>query len=1234
LSEKLVQVPHPKLGPGHELTLKFPDLPVTDALPEIAQALEMYQVVIVVGETGSGKTTQLPKLCLMLGRGRSKGIVHTQPRRLAARAVATRIAEELETPLGDLCGYQVRFQKAISDQTAIKLVTDGLLLAEFRDDPLLSRYDTIIIDEAHERSLNIDFLLGILSTILPKRPDLKVIVTSATIHFERFSQHFSGAPVVEVSGRSYPVEIRYAPMLEMDAERLDGTRLAQAIQKQVFELRTIDRTHQRGLGDVLVFLPGEREIREVSQFMRHAAIDRLDVLPLYARLGSADQQRIFHPSENGRQRMVLATNVAETSLTVPGIRYVIDSGLARMSRYAARSRLQRLPIEPISQASANQRAGRCGRTEPGVAIRLYAESDYESRSAYTDPEIQRTNLASVVLQCLDLKLGDPAAFPFVDPPEAQLVKDGFSQLRELDLVTAKGGLTALGRTVARLPLDPRIGRMLLAALDRGVFWEVSVVAAGLSIQDPKESGFSLEEIRDPQSDFVSLLKLWTLVEAERELLSQSKFRLWCQRVHLNANRLREWREIHRQIVLCFPKVAHPVDREFDRVGFHVALLTGLAGQIGRREEHDYLGVRNRRFRVAKGALDGKAAWVVAAELVETHRVMARTVAVIEPAWVVQAVPQLLKFSFQEPFWSKKQGRAMCYRTTRLFGLALREREAVGFASIDPKHARQLLIADGIIAGEVRQPLPFMQHNAEVFAEAATMEAKLRRSDSIFAPDEMVSWFDARLPEDVLDMRSLEHWWKRANEAERRALYLSIRDLLRDPKAAPDPTLFPEQISLGHLALPAEYQFKPGQAEDGISVKVPMAALMQLRSADLEWTVPGALAEKAEALIRSLPKAIRRQLVPIPDFVRDALQQLDANREGLTEGLARLVRMRTGVSLDIGHWQSVEIDSRLKIRIEVLDESGAIIDSDRDLEALQARLQQHIPKPLVAQSAVISNWPPDRMFPDCIETEQGGVRLHAYPRLSLEADRVVERLIYNPVEARLGHADAVAALLVHQCNDQIRLLQSKEAVYQKARVAVCSSTADEHVFQRALVMACVDTDLGLVLEATEFAHIKHTVRANLVPNSVALASALVDAAQRARVLKSKLTGKIPAPWIGAVQAMRCHLAELMDDPLITVPPNRLIELPRYLNAIEIRLEKLSGRLLLDAQWQREVDQLVDELRRLWPSCPSGWRQQESELVDIRWQIEEFRVLCFAQILKRGDKVSMKRISTALKDYRAS
>ena len=1233
MSSFTCEIPHPKTDQDSLLTLEFPDLPVTDALEEIEQAIAAHQVVVVVGETGSGKTTQLPKLCLKLGRGVEKQIVHTQPRRLAARSVANRIAEELQTDLGDLCGYQVRFERQSSENTSIKLVTDGLLLAEFRDDPLLERYDTIIIDEAHERSLNIDFLLGILKTILPKRPDLKVIVTSATINYEKFSEHFENAPVIQVSGRTFPVEVQYHPIRDVDLSKLDGTRLAQAIHQAVFDLRAIDRNQQRPMGDILVFLPGEREIRDVSQFLRQAAVDRLDVLPLYARLGAKEQTRIFHPSGQGMQRIVLATNVAETSLTVPGIRYVIDSGLARISRYSPRSRIQRLPIEPISQASANQRSGRCGRTEPGIAIRLFDEADFQSRAEFTDAEILRTNLASVVLQCLDLDLGDPLDFPFVDPPEPQLVRDGMHQLRELDLLSAKGRLTPLGRRVARMPLDPRIGRILLDAERRRVFWEVSVVAAALSIQDPRESNFANETITDPSSEFVTLLNLWNQIEESRDALSHSKFRQWCAQAGLNYNRLREWREIHRQTLLSFRDQKHAgQSEELDRIGFHSALLTGLASQIGRREEHDYLGVRNRRFRVPKAALQVKASWVMAAELVETHRVIARTVAQIDPRWVTDAVPRLLKYSYAEPFWSKKQGRALCYRTTRLFGLALIEKETVGYATIDGSHARKLLISEGLIAGEMRTSLPFVTHNKSVFIEASEVEAKLRRVDLMKAPDDMMDWFASRFPESVCDVLSLESWWKSATAAEKQKLYLTLDDLKLDPNVEIDTEHYPEQVALGHLTLPASYQFAPGRDEDGITVQVPLEAIMQLKPDHIEKTVPGAIEEKVEAMIRALPKSVRRQLVPIPDYVKTIMPVIDADQTGLSQCVARCVTKRTGVAIDPLIWAEHQLDARLKLRIEVVNSDGLVVDADRDLVALQERLASQVTEIQVVESLeTYQDWPDGLRLETESSTQVGGVQMKQYERFVLREQGVVLTHLFDPKDAEIQHQEAVAQLLVERCSDLFRFIHSKETTYQKAVVSVCQDEADQARFKRLIVLACVDNDMK-IMDSQDFVAAKQRVRETLIDQVKKIAIALESAKTRERQLKQRLSGKIPPAWLNPIAAMKAHLAELCGDILGNTPPNRLIDLDRYLCALEMRLEKLQSRLLLDAQWQQEIDQVESGLKQLWPTYPNDWRAQDQKLVELRWQIEEFRVLCFAQTLKTRDKVSFKRLSNALREYR--
>ena len=1229
------EIPHPRLRDEPLLTLNFPDLPVTDALSELEAAIRSHQVIIVVGETGSGKTTQLPKLCLKLGRGKKKQIVHTQPRRLAARSVATRIAEELQSDLGDLCGYQVRFDRQISDGTPIKLVTDGLLLAEFRNDPLLERYDTVIVDEAHERSLNIDFLLGVLKTILPKRPDLKVIVTSATINYEKFSTHFLDSPVIQVSGRTYPVEIQYHPMRDLDASKSDGVGLAQAIHQTIIELRAIDRQSQKPRGDVLVFLPGEREIRDVSHFLRQAALDRLDVLPLYARLGAKEQQRIFNPVNLGSQRIILATNVAETSLTVPVIRYVIDSGLARISRYSPRSRIQRLPIEPISQASANQRSGRCGRTQPGIAIRLYDEDDFKARPEFTDAEILRTNLASVVLQCLDLSLGDPLEFPFVDPPEPQSIRDGIQQLRELDLVTPKVSLTELGRRVASIPLDPRIGRILLDAESRRVFWEVSIVASGLSIQDPRESTFDDSAISDASSQFVSLLNLWKYVETARDELSNSKFRQWCISERLNHNRLREWREIHRQILLIFrdQKRASEGD-ELDREGFHIALLTGFSSQIGRREEADYQGVRNRRFRVPKTALASKAAWVMAGELVETHRIIARTVAQIEPKWVIAAVPKLLKYTHQEPFWSKKQGRALCYRSTRLFGLTLREREPVRYASIDPSHARQLFITEGLIFGEIKTRLPFLTHNRRIFLEASDIEAKLRRVDLMKSPDDMTDWFGSRFPDSITDVRTLESWWKTASEEERQSLYLSIDDLKIDQEAEVGTEQYPEQVELGHLTLPASYQFAPGKDEDGVTVQVPLEALMQLDPDNLEWTVPGAVEEKVEAMVRGLPKSIRRQLVPIPDFVRDIMPSINRNAGSLSQSVARCVTKRTGMSVDARFWDDKQIDSRLKLRIEVVGSDGLVVGADRDLAKLQDRLSDQFSKlQLTGAQEIYNDWPTGIDLARDTSTVLGGIKMKKFKRFTLQDDQVMLTSVFDPKDAAVQNQEAVAQLLVARSSDLFRFLKTKEAAYQRASIALCSNETDQNKFNRLIVLSCLE--LGEeILSETQFVAIKKYVRERVIDQAIRVSVSLESAMTRLRSLRQRLGGKVPVQWLSTITAMKSHIQALCEAPLYSTPPDRLIDLDRYLQAVEQRLEKLQSRLLLDAQWQKEIEDLESSLKILWPTYPNDWRYQDHQLVDLRWQIEEFRVLCFAQALKTRDKVSYKRLSTALREYRKS
>lgn len=1232
MSEVVHRIPHPRRS-GHALDLRFPDLPVTEALGTLSDALSAHQVVVVVGETGSGKTTQLPKLCLALGRGREKGIVHTQPRRLAARAVAERIAEECGSVLGDLVGYQVRFQKAVSQETAIKLVTDGLLLAEFRDDPLLSRYDTVIIDEAHERSLNIDFLFGILKRILPKRPDLTLIITSATINYERFHTHFDGAPVIQVSGRTFPVETRYRPLSDAREDAQDGPRIAKAIQAGLAEFLAYEREVGLPPGDVLVFLPGEREIREVSQALRQSPAQGLDVLPLYARLGQREQQRIFHPDGRALRRVILATNVAETSLTVPGIRYVIDSGFARVSRYSARSRLQRLPIEPIAQASANQRAGRCGRVEPGICLRLYAESDFQSRPNYTDPEIQRTNLASVVLQCLDLRLGDPLDFPFIDPPEPSLIRDGFNQLKELGFVSTGGALTASGRRAARLPLDPSIVRVLMTAEARQVFASVSIVCAALSVQDPWERDAQWPELRDPSSQFITIVNLWCDLERNRMQMSATAYRKWVSQAGVRWNRLREWREVHRQIRLAMPQKQMDSLEMIDRRGFHVALLSGLYPLVGRRDQFDYQGVRQRRFVIPKGALDGRPDWVMAAEQVETHRVVARLIAQIDPRWVIEAVPQLLKLSHSEPRWSKKQGRAVCSRTTRLFGLVLRERETVGLHSVDPVQARELFIREGVAHGQLLTKRPFLKHNLDLFETARIFEAKARRGDIVVDPEALVPWFESQIPSEISDLRGLEAWLKQEEKRQPEVLKLSLSQCLESPEHVPDPGQFPEQVAVGHLTLPAEYTFKPGHVEDGVAVKVPLAALHQVSQRALEWTVPGLMHDRAEALLRTLPKRIRRQLVPIPEFITRVLPSIDPANDTLIEGLSRAIRKKTGLVLTHQDWFPEQIELRLQLRIDVVDVSGTVIDSDRDLSALQARHPPEAVKiPVDSQpKRRLTDWP-SHDFQREEDSEQGGLRLKHYRRLQLVDHAVVTSIFLGPAEADRAHAEAVAALILQRIAQQVRWVETKVPECMQALIGLGLKQQETPRFHRAVVTRLVSGSLASVLTRAQFREALDEVASRFVDEAEQVSRSLVDASARHRRLTSQLKGRIPPTWLPAVRDIQHQLACFGSDWLECTPPHQLTHLERYLAAIEVRLDKLGGRLALDAQWQREVMLLWEGLCQLWPNCPTQWHQVEPPLVQLRWQIEEFRVLCFAQALKTAEKVSFKRLSQQLQDFR--
>ncbi|TAM85363.1 MAG: ATP-dependent RNA helicase HrpA, partial [Jatrophihabitans sp.] len=948
----------PTLGPVH--AIEYPDLPIAARREEIAAAIREHQVVVVAGETGSGKTTQLPKICLEMGRGNGGLIGHTQPRRLATRTVAQRIADELHEPLGGLVGYSVRFTDRVGPDTRIRLMTDGIALAEIGRDRMLRRYDTLIVDEAHERSLNIDFLLGYLTTLLPRRPDLKLIITSATIDPQRFANHFgSDTPVVEVSGRTYPVQVRYRP-LDPTVAPDDGTQdgmqdgaedpehdvtgplpVRDQTEAIVDAVRELDREQP---GDILIFLSGEREIRDTAEVLRGLNLFHTEVLPLYARLSTAEQQRVFEP--HAERRIVLATNVAETSLTVPGIRYVIDPGTARVSRYSRRLKVQRLPIEPISRASADQRAGRCGRTSDGICIRLYSERDFDARPRFTEPEILRTNLAAVLLQMAALRLGDVADFPFLDPPDRRSVRDGVALLHELAAFDAQGRITALGRRLARLPLDPRLGRMILQAQQEGCVREVLVLAAALAIPDPRERPADQQDaaarqharFADAHSDFTAFLNLWDHLQQRRRALSGNAFRRMCREEFLHYLRIREWQDLVGQLRSIARDLGIEESGEpADPARVHAALLAGLLSHVGMRDRdtRGYLGARGSRFVLAPGSVLSARppSWVVVAELVETTRLFGRTAARLDPATVEALAGHLVQRTFSEPHWDARRGAAMAYERVTLYGLPIVARRRVGYAQVEPDAARELFIRHALVEGDWHSRHHFFRDNQALRADLAALEEGARRRDLLVDDDAIFAWYDARIPAAVVSGRHFDSWWKGVRRESPRLLTLTREDLLRR-EDAPEPL---DAWQAGDLTLPVSYRFEPGAQDDGVTIHVPLDVLGRLDGAQFGWQVPALREELVIALLRSLPKEFRRAFVPVPDTARAVLAGLAPGREPLLDGIQRELHRRTGVLVPLDAFDLDRVPGHLRMSFSVEDASGAVLARGTDLDALRTEL---------------------------------------------------------------------------------------------------------------------------------------------------------------------------------------------------------------------------------------------------------------------------------------------------------
>ncbi len=1238
-------------------------LPVSARRDDIAAALRDSQVVVVAGETGSGKTTQLPKIALELGRGIRGRIGHTQPRRIAARTVAERIAEELDTPLGEAVGWKVRFTDQVGDRTLVKLMTDGVLLAEIAHDRLLRQYDTIIVDEAHERSLTIDFLLGYLAQLLPRRPDLKVVITSATIDVDRIAKHFgvdgADVPVVEVSGRTYPVEVRYRPVVDPDDPDADPDRdQVTAIGDAVEELAA------EGPGDVLVFLAGEREIRDAADGLTER-FPGVEVLPLYSRLSAADQHRVFQP-HTGR-RVVLATNVAETSLTVPGIRYVVDPGTARISRYSARTKVQRLPIEPISQASARQRSGRCGRVADGIAIRLYTEDDFDARPEYTDPEILRTSLASVLLQMAALDLGAVEDFPFIDPPDRRAIADGRALLAELGALDADGRLTDTGRALAQLPLDPRLGRMVVEADRRGVLEEVLVIAAGLTIQDPRERPAEHQQaadqaharFADEHSDFLALLNLWRYLTEQQDALSGSQFRKTVKREFLHYVRIREWQDLHGQLRSTARRLGMTVGTlaaEADERGVHAALLAGLLSQVGlqvedqRRDKgvrgrgsREYLGARGARFVIAPGTPLAKKPprWVVAAELVETSRLFARTVARVDPEEVERLAAHLVSREYSEPRWDAKRGSVVASERVTLYGIPLVAGRRVQYGSIDPVVSRELFIRHALVQGEWTTHHRFWADNQRALERVAELEERARRRDIRVDDETVFELYDARVPADVVSTRHFDRWWKQARHRTPDLLTFTP-EMLTNAAAAGQVRVedFPDEVPLTQgLTLPLSYAFAPGAPEDGVTVDVPLAVLdtvaERTSGESLAFTVPGLREELVTALLRTLPKQLRRALVPIPDRVREVLPRIEAT-EPLLPALERELRRSAGVVVPPDAWRPEEVPGHLRATFRVLDDRQRPLATGKDLLALRREVAPASRASLARAASDLERtgltaWTIGDL-PRTVEVRRGGHVVTAYPALVDEGATAGVRVVSTEAEATRLSWRGARRLLVLVAGSPAR--QVVKGLSPRSRLALQFNPDGEIP---ALVDDCVDAAADEVVAAAggpprdeaAFAAQVAAAKQHLLPltqDAVRRVEAVLTQAREVAVAIGAAPGRrVPE---AAVADLRRQMGGLLHRGFVAdAGRRRLPDLVRYLKAMAHRLEKLPANAVRDELWMQQVAAVTaeyEQLRREVP--PTG--APDDPVARIRWMVEELRVGLFAQQIGTPRPVSEQRLYKAI------
>ncbi len=1228
-------------------------LPVAREAQTLVDLIRRHPVVVVAGETGSGKTTQLPKLCLAAGRGRGGIIGCTQPRRIAARAVARRVAEELQTPVGGAVGFQVRFSDNVGDNTYIKFMTDGILLAEIQGDRWLSKYDTIILDEAHERSLNIDFLLGYLKQLVHKRADLKLVITSATIDTERFARHFDGAPVVSVEGRGFPVEVRYRPpeaALDIDGETAsEPLSMTQAIVAAADEI-----TREDPLGDVLVFLPGEREIRDAHAALARRKYRATEVIPLYARLSVRDQDKVFNPGPG--RRIVLATNVAETSLTVPRIRYVIDPGAARVKRYSPRSKLDRLHIEPISQASADQRKGRCGRIAAGVCYRLYSEDDFNTRPRYTDPEILRASLAGVILRMLTLGLGNVEDFAFLDPPDARAVADGWQTLTELGAVDAGRRLTAIGRQMSRLPVDVKLARMLVAAQGHGVLAQMTVITSFLGIQDPRERPADAREkadlahaqFADPQSEFVAILNLWEAYHSAHEELTQSKLRDWCERRFLGFLRMREWRELHRQLLLSceelgWPQQQQPAERASTvNAMLHRALIAGLPTQVAHRGEKGlYDAPRQRKFQLFPGSSLAKLppAWVLVATVIDTQKVWGMTAARIEPEWVIAELPHLLARKHFDPHWSRAQGRVIGSEQISLFGLVLAPKRPVHYGGLYPAEAREIFVRQGLVPGEVDTRSPFLKRNLATLAQAHVEEAKLRRAGLVADEDWQARWYLDRLPAETNSVAALDSGYPKLSVEQRKALEWSLADLL--PGEGSEAERFPKYFPLGDARLALHYRFEPGHADDGVTLDVPLHLLKALDPARLGWLVPGLVEEKATALIRGLPKAQRRNYVPAPDFARAFAQAYPkADADSLPGTLARFLTRATGAPVTALDFDDDALDPHLRMNLRLAGRDGQLLASGRRFTELQTRFGEQAERAFAEQAGEQLACEGLLQFPAAAIPRQivGAAGVPAFPALVDQRTSVALSVFADADEAAREHDGGVRRLAalalvekLKQARKQLPLAPKLALLYAAIEgFAQGGSAAPAHEQLRAdlaqaALNAVLEGDFSGVRDAARFQHLVEDASKRLFTEAMSrlqLAEAILGlVAQIKPQLESPLLG-----WAsGNLDDLKAQLAGLVPPGFLRETPAQwLADYPRFLRALALRAERALRDPVRDQARMLELKPFTDAIA----AARADGRLRQPGWQALRWDLEELRVSLFAQELGTRRQVSTKRLARQL------